>query len=58
MPRFAAAQKAFDVYRGEKMSHTPVTLMRAAPGKPWLRIEGFVTPDELVDDYQKLLASP
>jgi len=53
-----AAQNAFDVYRGEKMSHTAVTLMRAAPGKPWLRIEGFVTPDELVDDYQKLLASP
>ena len=52
-----AAQKAFDVYRGEKMSHTPVTLMRAAPGKPWLRIEGFVTPDELVDDYRNLLAS-
>ena len=40
------------------MSHTPVTLMRSAPGKPWLRIEGFVTPDELFDDYQKLLASP
>jgi protein SCO1/2 len=53
-----AAQKAFDVYRGEKMSHTPVILMRAAPGKPWLRIEGFVTPDELVDDYFNLLASP
>jgi protein SCO1/2 len=52
-----ATQRAFDVYRGEKMSHTPVTLMRAAPGKPWLRIEGFVTPDELVADYQKLLAS-
>jgi len=53
-----AAQRAFDVYRGEKMSHTPVTLLRAAPGKPWLRIEGFVTPDELVDDYRNLLASP
>jgi protein SCO1/2 len=51
-------QRAFDVYRGEKMSHTPVTLMRAAPGKPWLRIEGFVTPDELVGDYRNLLASP
>jgi protein SCO1/2 len=51
-------QRAFDVYRGEKMSHTPVTLMRAAPGKPWLRIEGFVTPDELVDDYRNLLVSP
>jgi len=40
------------------MSHTPVTLMRAAPGKPWLRIEGFVTPAELVDDYRNLLAAP
>ncbi|TLZ23404.1 MAG: SCO family protein, partial [Gammaproteobacteria bacterium] len=53
-----AAQKAFDVYRGEKMSHTPVTLLRSTPGKPWLRIEGFITPGELVGDYQKLLASP
>jgi protein SCO1/2 len=53
-----ATQRAFDVYRGEKMSHTAVTLLRSAPGKPWLRIEGFVSPDELVDDYQKLLASP
>src|SRR6266853_5832955 len=53
-----AAQKAFDVYRGEKMSHTPVTLMRAAPGEPWLRMEGFVTPDELVDEYRHLLTAP
>jgi protein SCO1 len=52
-----AAQRAFDVYRGEKMSHTPVMLMRAAPGRPWLRIEGFVTPDQLVDAYRTLLAS-
>ena len=52
-----ATQRAFDVYRGEKMSHTPVTLMRVAPGQPWLRIEGFVTPDELLHDYQSLRAS-
>jgi len=50
------AQRAFDVYRGNKMSHTPVTLMRAAPGQPWLRIEGFVTPDDLVQDYRRLVA--
>jgi protein SCO1/2 len=50
------AQRAFDVYRGDKMSHTPVTLMRAAPGKPWVRIEGFVTPAELVHDYRELVA--
>ncbi|HWW78927.1 MAG TPA: SCO family protein [Steroidobacteraceae bacterium] len=52
-----AAQRAFDVYRGEKMSHTPVTLLRSAPGKPWLRIDGFVTPDELLHEYRNLLAS-
>lgn len=52
-----AVQRAFDVYRGDKMSHTPVTLMRAAPGRPWLRIEGFVTPDDLVREYRSLLAA-
>ena len=51
------AQKAFDVYRGDKMSHTPVTLLRAAPDKPWLRIDGFVTPDELLRQYRQLLAA-
>lgn len=52
-----AAQRAFDVYRGAKMSHTAVTLLRAAPGKPWLRIEGFVTPDDLLREYKGLLAA-
>jgi protein SCO1 len=52
-----AAQRAFDVYRGAKMSHNPVTLMRAAPGEPWLRIEGFVTADRLVRDYRDLVAA-
>ncbi len=52
-----AAQRAFDVYRGGKMSHAAVTLMRAAPGKPWLRIEGFVSPDALVHDYRELVAA-
>lgn len=49
------AQRAFDVYRGDKMSHTPVTLLRAAPGEPWRRIDGFVTPDELLLEYRQLL---
>ena len=51
------AQRAFDVYRGGKMSHGAVTLMRAAPGKPWLRIEGLATPDDLLRDYRELLAA-
>jgi protein SCO1 len=53
-----AAQRAFNVWSGDKMSHAPVTLVRAAPGKPWLRIEGFVTPDELLQKYHQLLAQP
>lgn len=51
-----AAQRAFDVYRGGKMSHSLVTLMRAAPGKPWLRIEGWATPEDLERELRGLLA--
>jgi protein SCO1 len=49
-----AAQRAFDVYRGDKMSHLPVTLLRAAPGQPWRRIDGFATPDELMREFRQL----
>jgi protein SCO1/2 len=45
-----AAQRAFDVYRGDKMGHTPVTLMRAAPGGPWVRFDGFATADLLLKE--------
>jgi protein SCO1 len=52
-----AAQQAFGAYRGDKMSHAPVTLIRAAPGQPWTRIDGFVTPDQLLQQLQQLLAA-
>jgi len=51
-----AAQKAFDVYRGDKMNHTPVTLLRAAPGKPWVRFDGFTTADNLLAEYRQQIA--
>lgn len=51
-----AAQRAFDVYRGDKMNHNPVTLMRATPGHPWLRVDGFATAKELLRDYRSLTA--
>ena len=41
-------QLAFHAYRGDKMSHTPLTFLREAPGKPWVRIDGFATVDELL----------
>ena len=46
-----AAQRAFDVYRGDKMNHTPVTLMREAPGRPWVRFDGFATARDLLAEY-------
>jgi protein SCO1/2 len=49
-----AAQKAFNVFGGDKMSHTPVTFMRAAPGAPWKRIDGFARPDDLIREYRSL----
>jgi protein SCO1/2 len=42
-----AVQRAFDVYRGAKMDHAPATLVRAAPGAPWVRITGFASADQL-----------
>jgi protein SCO1/2 len=52
-----ATQSAFNVYRGDKMNHTPVAFLRAAPGKPWLRIDGFATPAELLSAYRDAVAS-
>jgi protein SCO1 len=52
-----AAQKAFEVYKGDKMNHDPVTLIRVAPGKPWVRIDGFATADDLLRTYRRLLGA-
>ncbi len=52
-----AAQRAFNVYRGDKMDHAPVTFLRAAAGGPWVRIEGFATADELLAELHPMLAA-
>jgi protein SCO1/2 len=51
-----AAQRAFDAYRGDKMDHTPVTFIRAAPGRPWVRIDGFASSDELAAELRERIA--
>lgn len=53
MQDIKAVQLAFDGYRGDKMNHEPLTLMRQAAGRPWIRIDGFANPDELVSEYRK-----
>ncbi len=49
-------QRAFSVYRGGKMSHTPVTLLRVAPGNHWVRIDGFATADQLASELRPAIA--
>ena len=41
-------EKAFKVYRGDKMNHVTVFFVRPAPTQPWLRFIGFVNPDNLI----------
>lgn len=50
-----ALQKAFQAWFGDKMHHRPVTFLRAAPGQPWVRLDGLRTPDELLAEYRRLV---
>jgi protein SCO1/2 len=52
-----AVQRAFEVYRESKMDHTPTTLLRAAPGGRWVRIDGFVTADQLLGELKDAVVS-
>ena len=51
-----AVQRAFNVYRGDKMSHVPVTLFRPAPGAPWVRIDGIASASDLYREISQLMA--
>lgn len=49
-----AVQRAFDAYRGNKMSHEPLTLLRAAPDAQWVRLDGLVSATDIVREYRQL----
>lgn len=49
-----AVQRAFKAYRGEKMNHAPLTLLRASSDSPWVRVDGLATASDLVDEYHLL----
>ena len=51
-----ATQRAFDAYRGDKMNHSPVTFFRSAPGQPWVRLDGFATPDAVLGEIHTQVA--
>jgi len=49
-----AVQRAFNVYRGDKMGHTPATFLRARAGQPWVRLDGFASADDILHEYRQL----
>lgn len=51
-----AVQKAFDAYRGSKMSHEPFTLLHASADAPWVRLEGFAGAADLVAEYRRAVS--
>ncbi|HMA10450.1 MAG TPA: SCO family protein [Steroidobacteraceae bacterium] len=52
-----AVQRAFDVYRGDKMNHQPATFLRAAPGQPWVRLDGFAGAADILREVRRLTAN-
>jgi protein SCO1/2 len=53
-----AVQRAFGAYRGDKMSHTPLTLLRASSGKPWIRLDGFASAADLLAERSLWTVEP
>jgi protein SCO1/2 len=49
-----AVQRAFDVYRGDKMGHNPATFLRARAGQPWVRLDGFASAEDILREYRQL----
>ncbi|MBI4290413.1 MAG: SCO family protein [Betaproteobacteria bacterium] len=48
---------AFDNYHRDMNDYGPLTLLRPAPGKPWVRIDGFASADELARELRTLMSN-
>jgi len=48
-------QQAFQAYRGDKMKHAPLTLMRAGSNSDWVRFDGFASATELEEAARTFL---
>jgi len=51
-----AVQRSFGAWRGDKMNHQPVFLLNTGPDQPWVRLDGLVTPSELLNEVRRLSA--
>lgn len=51
----AALARAFNNGHADKSDFGPLTLLRPAPGKPWLRIDGLASAEDLAREYRQAL---
>jgi len=56
MQSIIATARAFKVYQGDKMAHTPVIFLRPEPEKPWVRFDGFATAGQLLNEIRNQIA--
>ena len=45
---------AFDAYRGNKMNHIPLALISTPEPSGWIRLEGFASASDLINEYEAL----
>ena len=48
-------EKAFNVYRGTKMSHEPTTFIRSDKDASWVRIDGIASADDVLKEYRRVV---
>ncbi|MEW8024931.1 MAG: SCO family protein [Candidatus Thiodiazotropha sp.] len=50
-------EKAFDIFRGSKMNHEPITLIRKQNEQSWVRISGLASAEDIVREYRKTITA-
>lgn len=48
----SAIQEAFNVFRPDKMGHTPVTFIRRQPGDAWIRLDGIASAERILAEVR------
>ena len=51
-----SVQRLFGVYTQDKMNHQVATFYRASKGARWLRLDGFLTPEQLLKETRVVKA--
>jgi protein SCO1 len=50
-----AVQKAMEAYRGDKMNHAPATFVWNGKSSKWVRVDGFATADDLLNEVHAVM---